>query len=127
MTVNQRLAFSTVQKSVNPSATKAWSGLSVRADMTGGRKEGSDGLHSPRAGAGRTGGARNAHPSVKPVALMRYLCRLVTPIGGVILDPWMGSGTKGKAAILDGFTFIGIEKDLRLLLRQQPEYRIQKK
>ncbi|WP_376744509.1 hypothetical protein [Sodalis praecaptivus] len=58
---------------------------------------------------------------------MRYLCRRVTLIGGVIPAPWMGSGTKGKAAILDGVTFIGIEKDLSPLLRQQPEYRIQKK
>ena len=42
---------------------------------------------------------------------MRYLCRLVTPPGGTVLDPFMGSGSTGKAAMLEGFEFIGIEKD----------------
>lgn len=79
------------------------------SEMTGGRKEGSSGLNNPRAGAGRTGGAKNNHETVKPVELMRYLCRLVTPAGGVVLDPFMGSGSTGKAALLDGFGFIGIE------------------
>ena len=55
--------------------------------------------------------ARNNHATVKPTDLMRYLCRLVTPPGGVVLDPFMGSGTTGKAAILEGMQFIGIEKD----------------
>lgn len=53
----------------------------------------------------------NGHPTVKPTALMRYLCRLVTPPGGVVLDPFMGSGSTGKAAMLEGFRFIGIDKD----------------
>ncbi len=53
----------------------------------------------------------NHHPTVKPVMLMRYLCRLITPPGGTILDPFTGSGSTGKAAILEGFTFIGIELD----------------
>ena len=52
---------------------------------------------------------RNHHPTVKPTDLMRYLCRLVTPPGGVVLDPFMGSGSTGKAAILEGFRFVGIE------------------
>jgi DNA methylase len=52
----------------------------------------------------------NHHPTVKPTDLMRYLCKLVTPFGGIILDPFMGSGSTGKAAILDGFDFIGIEQ-----------------
>lgn len=81
------------------------------SDMTGGRKEGSVGLNDPRAGAGRTGGARNNHPTVKPVELMRYLCRLVTPAGGVVLDPFMGSGSTGKAALLEGYSFVGVELD----------------
>jgi DNA modification methylase len=81
------------------------------SEMTGGRKEGSAGINDPRAGAGRTGGARNNHATVKPVALMQYLCQLITPAGGVILDPFMGSGSTGKAALLDGFGFIGIEMD----------------
>jgi site-specific DNA-methyltransferase (adenine-specific) len=53
----------------------------------------------------------NHHPTVKPTDLMRYLCRLVTPPGGVVLDPFMGSGSTGKAAILEGFRFVGIERE----------------
>lgn len=81
------------------------------SEMTGGRAEGSVGINNPRAGAGRTSGAKNTHPTVKPVDLMRYLCRLVTPSGGTVLDPFMGSGSTGKAAIAEGFRFIGIEMD----------------
>lgn len=55
-------------------------------------------------------GEGNNHPTVKPVALMQWLCRLVTPPGGHILDPFMGSGSTGKAAVLEGFEFTGIEK-----------------
>ena len=58
---------------------------------------------------------KNVHPTVKPTDLMRYLCRLITPPGGVILDPFMGSGSTGKAAILEGFRFIGIEKEAEYL------------
>ena len=54
---------------------------------------------------------RNHHPTVKPLALMRYLCRLITPPGGIVLDPFMGSGSTGKAALSEGFGFIGIERD----------------
>ena len=87
-------------------------GFTVRsAGSVTDREEGSAGLNSPRAGAGRTNGARNFHPTVKPTDLMRYLCRLVTPTGGVVLDPFMGSGSTGKAALLEGFRFIGIERD----------------
>jgi site-specific DNA-methyltransferase (adenine-specific) len=53
----------------------------------------------------------NGHPTIKPLALMRYLCRLVTPPNGLILDPFMGSGTTGMAAKLEGFRFTGIEKE----------------
>ena len=53
----------------------------------------------------------NNHPTVKPTALMSYLCRLITPTGGVVLDPYMGSGSTGKAAVREGFSFIGIELD----------------
>lgn len=74
------------------------------------RAEGSAGLNNPRAGAGRTAGeVRNIHPTVKPVALLRWLVRLVTPPGGVTLDPFMGSGSAGVAAVLEGFDYIGIE------------------
>jgi site-specific DNA-methyltransferase (adenine-specific) len=51
----------------------------------------------------------NHHPTVKPTDLMRYLCRLVTPPGGIVLDPFMGSGSTGKAAMYEGFEFVGIE------------------
>jgi len=57
----------------------------------------------------------NRHPTVKPTELMRYLCRLVTPPGGVVLDPFMGSGSTGKAALLEGFGFIGIEREAEYL------------
>lgn len=56
-------------------------------------------------------GEGNNHPTVKPTALMRYLCRLVTPPGGVVLDPFTGSGSTGKAAMAEGFRFIGIERE----------------
>jgi len=52
---------------------------------------------------------RNIHPTVKPIALMRYLCRLITPPGGVFLYPFMGSGTTGAAAAHEGLDFIGVE------------------
>jgi len=55
---------------------------------------------------------RNVHPTVKPVAVMRWLTRLVTPPGGVVLDPYTGSGTTGVAAALEGFEFIGCELSL---------------
>lgn len=51
----------------------------------------------------------NSHPTVKPTDLMAYLCRLVTPKGGLVLDPFMGSGSTGKAAMLEGFRFVGID------------------
>jgi len=54
---------------------------------------------------------KNTHPTVKPTELMKYLCRLVTPQGGVVLDPFMGSGSTGKGALLEGFRFVGIEME----------------
>lgn len=87
------------------------------------RDEGLEGfeLHAPDHGKGNTVGGlqvsnsknprANIHPTVKPTDLMRYLCRLITPPGGVVLDPWMGSGSTGKAAKLEGFDFIGMEMD----------------
>jgi DNA modification methylase len=87
------------------------------------RDEGCEGLNL--LGRGRTcydsqyheGGGKlpprtgNHHPTVKPTDLMRYLCRLVTPPGGIVLDPFAGSGSTGKAAALEGFQFIGIERE----------------
>lgn len=60
--------------------------------------------------------AGNTHPTVKPTDLMAYLLRLVTPAGGTALDPFMGSGSTGKAAMLEGFNFIGIDNDKSYLL-----------
>jgi hypothetical protein len=54
---------------------------------------------------------KNTHPTVKPVALMSYLVRLVTPPNGIVLDPFMGSGSTGIAAQLEGFRFVGMEMD----------------
>ena len=54
---------------------------------------------------------KNTHPTVKPIELIKYLCRLVTPKGGTVLDPFMGSGSTGMAAKDEGFDFIGIEKE----------------
>ena len=56
-------------------------------------------------------GEGNTHPTVKPQELMKYLCRLVTPKGGTVLDPFMGSGSTGMAAKDEGFEFIGIERE----------------
>lgn len=68
----------------------------------------------------------NNHPTVKPTDLMAYLCRLVTPVGGVVLDPFMGSGSTGKAAMREGFEFIGCEIDEQYaaIARARIEYEV---
>ena len=91
-------------------------GLGDRRELTPGertnRKDGSAGIN-PYAGGQAP--ARNGHPTVKPTDLMRYLCRLVTPAGGAVLDPFAGSGSTGKAAVLEGFNFVGIELEAEYL------------
>ena len=72
------------------------------------REVGCGGLPDRREGVGRP--VRNHHPTVKPVALMRWLTRLVTPPGGLVLDPFCGSGTTGVAAVVEGFRFLGFEE-----------------
>lgn len=79
------------------------------------RKDGSEGLNNPRAGAGRTGGARNYHPTVKPIELMRWLVKLVTPVNGTVIDPFLGSGTTGIACRYELRGFIGIEREVEYL------------
>ena len=80
------------------------------------RKAGTAGLDNPRAGAGRTASeVKNYHPTVKPIQLMRWLVRLVSPpaldgVPPVVLDPFLGSGTTGIAAMAEGVRFIGIER-----------------
>lgn len=81
--------------------------------MARGSKLWSSGEQSPGTfqaeGTDRT--STNHHPTVKPIALMRWLCRLATPPGGLILDPFCGSGSTGCAAVAEGFRFVGIERD----------------
>ena len=74
-----------------------------------GRKEGSAGASNGGYSGMTETPRKNIHPTVKPTALMEYLIRLVTPAGGVVLDPFTGSGSTGKAALLNGYKFIGCE------------------
>lgn len=71
----------------------------------------------------------NNHPTVKPTELMQYLCRLVTPPNGIVLDPFTGSGSTGKAAVLEGFRFIGFDMQHEYIeiAKARIEYAIQKK
>lgn len=80
------------------------SGLPMRSKDGERGGQGMDGTNTDR-----TTTRKNNHPTVKPTDLMRYLCRLVTPPGGIVLDPFTGSGSTGKAALLEGFRFIGCE------------------
>ena len=72
---------------------------------------GKSGNFKTGSGNDRTTEFKNSHPTVKPTDLMLYLIRLVTPKGGTTLDPFMGSGSTGKAAVRGGFDFIGIERE----------------
>ena len=98
-----------------PSRTEREEGLShldpVRGHDAVCRKEGSAGLNNPRAGAGRTAQTvKNHHPCVKPTNILRWMARLIGgKKGGVILDPFSGSGSTGIAALLEGYKYIGIE------------------
>lgn len=97
-----------------PSRTERDLGLDHLPIVSGGaatgREDGDHGLNSPRAGAGRNGGGRNIHPTPKSVALMRWLCKLITPPGGLVLDVFAGSGTTGVAALAEGLEFLGVER-----------------
>jgi len=97
-----------------PPRSEKEEGLEDAPQMTGAqatnRKAGSAGLNNPRAGAGRTADhVKNYHPTVKPINLMRWLVRLVTPPEGVVIDTFLGSGTTCIAAIREDITSIGIE------------------
>ena len=82
-------------------------GFEVKRDHDG-RKDGGVGGDNPR---NRTNNAKlNHHPTVKPTSLMQYLVKLVTPPNGIVLDPFMGSGSTGKACAYEGFDFIGIDQ-----------------
>lgn len=111
--------FPTFRYEAKPTREERDLGLESLPAVEGGaatkRKEGSAGTRSPRAGAGRTGGARNTHPTVKPVALMRWLVRLVTKPGDVVCDPFVGSGTSAIACKLERVHCLGFENDPRSL------------
>lgn len=79
----------------------------VQAHEVTGREEGSAGAENPRAG--KTSNGRNSHPTPKPVALMEWLVKLITPPGGLVLDVFAGSGTTGVAALRQGCEFVGVE------------------
>jgi site-specific DNA-methyltransferase (adenine-specific) len=92
-----------------PSKKEKEEGLTNKAVTMKGRDEGQDKMNVPHKL--RTTPRKNTHTTVKPVALMRYLIELVTPIGGITLDPFYGSGSSGKSiAQLKDYKFIGIEK-----------------
>lgn len=85
-------------------------GLADFPKLKAGNVSNTSGQHITRRDEGYEVSPRaNNHPTVKPTDLMRYLCRLVTPPGGTVLDPFTGSGSTGKAALLEGFAFIGFE------------------
>ena len=86
--------------------------LPICCDAIDAKQYSHDGRETPIDNAyQRNSSSSNSHPTVKPTDLMAYLCRLVTPPGGVVLDPFMGSGSTGKAALREGFSFIGIERE----------------
>jgi site-specific DNA-methyltransferase (adenine-specific) len=80
--------------------------LGRRAGLQGADREGN---LDPLSERWRTAPRKNVHPTVKPTDLMRYLVRMVTPPGGLVLDPFTGSGSTGRAAMLEGMRFVGCE------------------
>ena len=93
-----------------PSRKEKDEGLTIEASIIKGRDEGQDNMNVPQKL--RSTRRKNTHSTVKPVKLMQYLIRLVTPIGGTTIDPYLGSGTSSKATIREGnYKFIGIEKE----------------
>jgi DNA modification methylase len=95
-----RPSSATATPAAPPASSTAKASKADRDEQVGGR-----------IGAARWRDADNNHPTVKPTDLMRWLARLVTPQGGTILDPFTGSGSTGKAARLEGFGFVGIERE----------------
>lgn len=78
-------------------------------EKVGGMVSNTSGQHITRRDGGAPGPRANHHPTVKPTDLMRWLVRLITPANGLVLDPFMGSGSTGKAAVLEGRRFLGID------------------
>ena len=94
-----------------PSRKEKDEGLTIEASIIKGRDEGQDSMNVPQKL--RSTKRKNIHSTVKPVKLMQYLIRLVTPIGGCTIDPYFGSGTSGKSALREqkDYKFIGKEKE----------------
>jgi hypothetical protein len=96
-----------------PSRSEKDAGLDHFRERTGGeatdREEDSAGTQNPRAGAGRTGGARNVHPTSKGIGLLEYLTKYITQPGGLVIDLFSGGGTGGIAAVRCGFRWIGAD------------------
>ena len=85
---------------------------SKKMGMSGGAQSKGEGYDKGQGiGLNRVVERKNTHPTVKPIKLMKYLCRLITPKGGTVLDPFMGSGSTGMAAKEENFEFVGIEKE----------------
>jgi site-specific DNA-methyltransferase (adenine-specific) len=95
-----------------PSRREKNDGCEELPDTLGGSLEGgNDKRKGGEAGVPQMHLTKNSHPTVKPIKLMEYLCALITPPGGIILDPFLGSGTTGVAALNKGFRFVGIERE----------------
>jgi len=114
------LFFPVFRYQAKPSRRERDAGCDALPEKTGAeavdREDGSAGKDNPRAGAGRTAKTvKNFHPTVKSVDLMRWLVRLVTPADGLVLDPFTGSGTTGVAAVMEGFRFVGMEREAEYL------------
>jgi site-specific DNA-methyltransferase (adenine-specific) len=111
-TVGGASRFFYVAKASKRDRNEGLEDLDERQSVGGGGGVG-DYLDDVNSASGKFGSekapAKNFHPTVKPSQLMRYLVKLITPPGGVVLDPFTGSGSTGKAAILEGFRFIGCE------------------
>jgi DNA modification methylase len=95
-------------------STNFWGGESRYSGPTFGGDTGTASRFFYCAKANRNERCGSKHPTIKPLALMRYLCRLVTPPGGVVLDPFAGTGTTGEAAALEGMRAV--------LIENEPEY-----
>jgi len=93
------------------SRTERNAGLDHFPDVPGGMRSENSGQHLTRRAGDDPGPTKNGHPTVKPINLMRWLVRLITPPAGVVLDPFLGSGSTGAATVLEGFDFIGIERE----------------
>jgi DNA modification methylase len=99
-----------VRKPARKIATKDLDGFTIRNNKFGNQKNGDDLGNGSVNDKFTNQPQANHHPTVKPTDLMRYLCRLITPPNGTVLDPFTGSGSTGKAATLEDFNFIGIEQ-----------------